>query len=276
MGKWKTTKKFFSSKLYQITSRESVIVVSVSSEHFNEVLLMKTGKHELMSDLVSEGLKRAIHAFVMSEDLAFVKCKLEDGTCKESFGHEEKIGNKHVVLYYKSSETMDERLVRLEKTMQELKESLQDLILSHDELKVSHEELKQTSDKTNQYILCGEIAYFVDKIASTAVYGSHIAESRHISVGQLLAPWREFTPEESARMTTFWHTKFSRLPPYEVKRRLDILRTARFPHAHQDEESKRIDRETFLAFIEGRFNVEDARAITELLECIIESFSSSD
>ncbi len=89
MGKWKSTKKFFSSKLYQITSRESVIAISVGSENFNEVLLMKIEKDELMSKLVSEGLLRARQAFDMPGDLAFVKIKLEDGTCKESFGQEE-------------------------------------------------------------------------------------------------------------------------------------------------------------------------------------------
>ena len=269
MSLWrKTKKKFYSSKLYQITSRESVVVVAVGSEQYNEVLLMKTKKHELMSELISEGLQRARQAFDMPGDLIFIKCKLEDGTCKENFGQEEKIGNKHIVLYYRSSESMNDRLVRLEKSMQELKDSLRDL-------KVSHDELKAKSDETNQYILCGEIAYFVDKLASTAVYGSRVAESRHISVGQLLAPWREFTPQESARMTTFWHTKFSRLTPSEVKRRLDILRTARFPHAHQDEESKQIDRNTFMSFIEARFAADDAKALSELLDCVIDSFSSS-
>ncbi len=173
---------------------------------------------------------------------------------------------------------MNDRLVRLEKGMQELKDSLRVLKTSHDELVMSHEQLKAASDKTNQYIqyiLCGEIAYFVDKLASTAVYGSRVAESRHISVGQLLAPWREFTPQESARMATFWQSKFSRMAPFEVKRRLDILRTARFPHAHQDEESKRIDRETFMSFIEARFAADDAKALSELLDCVIDSFSSS-
>lgn len=170
---------------------------------------------------------------------------------------------------------MNERFLRLEKTMQELEDSLRDLKASHDYLAISHKELKADSEKTDQYILCGEIAYFVDKLASTAVYGSRIAESRHISVGQLLAPWREFTPQESVRMMKFWQSKFSHLTPFEVKRRLDILRTARFPHAPQDEESKRIDMDTFLSFIEARFAADDAKALSELLDCVIDSFSSS-
>ena len=190
----------------------------------------------------------------------FVDCKLEDGTYRESFGQEEKIGNKHLIFYYRSSDGMNERLDRLERSIEELK--------------AQNKVISERLDRSDEYILCGEIAYFIDKLASTAVYGSRVAESRHISIGQLMSPWRAFTHEENARLVAFWQLWSPRLTPFEIKRRTDILRTARFPHAHQDEESKRIDRQTFARFIEKRFDARDAEALLELLDCLVERFSS--
>ena len=197
----------------------------------------------------------------------FVKCKFEDGTYRESFGQEEKIGNKHLIFYYRSSEGMNERLDRLERSIEELKARNNDLI---ERLDRADERL----DRTDEYIICGEIAYFIDKLASTAVYGFRVAESRHISIGQLMSPWRALTHEENARLVAFWQLWSPRLTPFEIKRRTDILRTARFPHAHQDEESKGIDRQTFARFIEKRFDARDAEALLELLDCLVERFSS--
>ena len=253
-------KRLTRSKLFQLSSKEVVVAVSVASRGYSNTFLLKTTKYVLLSSIVEECLDRAKEKCRMDTDLRFTSIKLEDGTCKYSFGSEEMVGNKHIIISYTSEEEMDERMDRLETRL--------------DALETAHGSLKARVDESDQYIICGEIAYFIDILAARAAYGHERAKTRPVSVGYLLSPWNDLDGSQRAKLDSFWDRWVPVFPPHRIKKLTGILRDARFPYAHLTEKAKKADKKTLHDFISNRFQGPDASALHTLLDYIANEFSS--
>lgn len=253
-------KRFTRSRLFQLSSKEVVVAVSVASHGYNNTFLLKTTKYVLLSSIVEECLDRAKEKCRMDTDLRFTSIKLEDGTCKYSFGSEESVGNKHIIISYTSEEEMDERIDRLEMRLSALR--------------TAHGILKARVDESDEYVLCGEIACFVDILAARAAYGRERAETRPVSVSYLLSPWNDLDDSQRANLDSFWDRWSPMFPPHRVEKLTGILRDARFPYAHLTEKAKKADKKTLHDFISNRFKGPDALALHTLLDYVAKEFSS--
>jgi hypothetical protein len=57
---------------------------------------------------------------------------------------------------------------------------------------------------SDEHVLCGEIACFVDILAARAAYGRERAETRPVSVGYLVSPWNDLDDSQRANLDSFW------------------------------------------------------------------------
>ena len=73
--------KWMKSKLFQLSPKEVVVAISVTSQNYNNVFLLKTTKDVLLASIIQEGLNRAKDKCHMCADLVFEYIKLEDGSC---------------------------------------------------------------------------------------------------------------------------------------------------------------------------------------------------
>ena len=161
-----------------------------------------------------------------------------------------------------SQEMIEDRLNRLENSMHELE--------------IAHKTLKSRVDKSEQHLLCGEIGYFIDKLAANAVYGWEAASSRPVSVGYLISPWNHLTFEEESRLDAFWERWRPHYTPQAIKRLTGLLRSARFPYAHLLDRAKLLDKETYRTFIGNCFKDHNAAELQQLLDFVADEFSSSE
>ena len=148
-------KRLTRSKLFQINQKEVVVAISVASQNYNNGFLLKTNKNVLFSSIIEEGLDRAKTKFQMPSDLKLEFVTFEDGSRKSTFGLEERIGNKHVIIFYKSEELMEDRMNRLEERLQNLETDHKDLENAHKDLENAHKTVKNRLDESDQHLLCG-------------------------------------------------------------------------------------------------------------------------
>ena len=253
--------------MFQLSAKEVVVAVSVTSHGYSNTFLLKTTKNVLLASIVEESLARAKEKCRMDTDLRFTSIKLEDGTCKHSFGPEEMVGNKHIIIFYDSDESMDDRMDRLEKRLSALE-------TAHGALETAHGALKARVDESDEYILCGEIAYFIDILAASAAYGSERAKTRPVSVGYLLSPWNDLNDSQRADLNLFWSRWTPAFTPHRIKKLTGILRDARFPYAHLTARAKKVNKDTFHEYISKRFQGPNALALHTLLDYVAKEFSS--
>ena len=187
----------------------------------------------------------------------------------DSFGTEERVGNKHIIIFYKSEEPMEDRLRRLESRLHNLE-------IAHGNLQNAHASLESRANESDQHLLCGEIGYFIDKLAANAVYGWEAASSRPVSVGYLMSPWSHLTSEEESRLDAFWERWRPHYTPQAIKRLTGLLQSARFPYAHLLDRAKLLDKETYRTFIGNCFKNHNAAELQQLLDFVADEFSSSE
>ena len=169
---------------------------------------------------------------------------------------------------------MDERINRNNARMDRLEEKMDRFDKRLSALRTAHGILKARVDESDEHVLCGEIACFVDILAARAAYGRERAETRPVSVSYLLSPWNDLDDSQRANLDSFWDRWSPMFPPHRVEKLTGILRDARFPYAHLTEKAKKADKKTLHDFISNRFKGPDALALHTLLDYVAKEFSS--
>ncbi|CAL8461363.1 g894 [Coccomyxa elongata] len=197
--------------------------------------------------------------------LSFRRAQLPDGSCKSTFGDQEMVGGKDLILLYESNEAASDRMTRLETMVDAMRVKLEDV-------QVLLKDVQHRLDTSEEVILCGEIAYFVDQQAGSAVYGAKRAASVHKSIGGL--QHSDLKLEERGRLDKFL-AKFGEVWNVdEIIRVTRVLRDKRYEVAHLPVRARVLHGTELRQYIARHFADKEARKITSLLDEVIRLFST--
>ena len=270
---WKSVTSRFASK-------NSKIIICIAGDGNANVATTIVSKLTPMQVLVSNCLGiAALCGNMLLDDVTFRHARYSDGTVRTQFTAQEALGNKDVILFYMSRESIDSRLARLEDDLATVRADLartqEDLLRTQDDLTVNKGQTADVQQQLNRYeevFILGQIAYFVDTIAAKRVYGDEYVETWHPTLGQILASNLSF--EQYSNLQAFLRAWGHDWDQHELKRVTRLLRDERRPLAHPTAEARSKNKADLEDMIARRFPQPDhASSIKRLLDTIVDKFT---